>query len=85
MKPYNPTEKDLLFFRNLIRLMRDGGMWTLPSAAMTYQFNKKEQILRLVSPAWDATPTTMLSHHHNHCILAKLGWKVLPEINWDLI
>lgn len=80
---YEPTKEDVNFFLNTASLLRDGGVWGIPMSEMTYRVNKQTKTLVLVSPAWDATPMTMLTHHHNDYICRRVGWQIEPKIDWS--
>jgi len=83
LKPYEPTKKDMEFFRMLIRNVNERGIWCIPRTGQSYVILPGRGTFTLVSPDWDASPEVMFHHHHNHYILKKLGWKCLPEINWE--
>lgn len=83
LKPYTPTQKDLEFFRELIRVLNDQGVWHLPKTNQIYRIDKSKGTFTLTEPAYDANPMTMFTHHHNSYILKRLGWKCLPEVDWE--
>lgn len=80
---YIPTKEDTNFLLNTISLLRDGGVWGIPASGMMYRIDKRNMRLVLVTPAWDETPLTMLSHHRNTAICKAIGWKIEPDIDWD--
>jgi hypothetical protein len=83
VQDYTPTEKDLAYFRNLIATTRPGGIWGSPGFGTVYRIGHATKTFHLAPPdSWRHTPMTMLAHHHNAAILAALGWKIEPEIDW---
>lgn len=83
MTAYQPTEEDLDFFRNLIRVMKDGGTWAVPYSGAIYQVDKTNEVLRLKLPTWDTTPMMIHCHHRADYCMRALGWKITPEVNWN--
>ena len=75
--PWSPTWQPgpfvLAWFRNLLRVMKDGALWGMPGTQQMYRIDQKNKTLILIA----GDPHDELHwHDKNTKTLAALGWKV---------
>jgi hypothetical protein len=80
---YQPSQDDIEWTHNLVRIITDGGTWAWPSALLIYSFDKPNKTARLVNV--EAThpldPMQRVAHSRFQKNLAAIGWKLVPEVN----
>ena len=80
--PFVPSPEAIEFCKRLAQLVKDGGIWG--TTAGIYRFDKKAKTLTRVDdgPPWTSRQT--LTDHHKHtCVWSYVGYRVLPEIDWE--
>jgi hypothetical protein len=82
LRPYEPTEADLAWARQLLRVLKDGATWG--TTAGTYKVDKTNKTITLTDPAdpWDNVYTLAMLHRHTY-VWRRLGYEVLPRIDWE--
>jgi hypothetical protein len=75
---YQPTERDKKFAREMVRVMKDGGIMMVPSYPVPYRFNHQRKELVCARPELLGACVSAVMHGRHKAVFATVGWKVLP-------
>jgi hypothetical protein len=82
---YIPTQDDVLFMKNLVGVLADGGVWGFPGAALIYRHNKQQKVLTLLNlEAIALSDHSREMHERTIVVMSHLGYKVEPNTIEDL-
>ena len=69
--PYEPQPSDLVWLKDLLETLKDGGIWAVPCSASTFKINKREKTLTLL----DGNPDDP-TNQRTATVADALGWVV---------
>ena len=69
--PYEPQPSDLVWLKDLLETLKDGGIWAVPCSASTFKINKQDKTLTLL--AGDINNPT---NQRTVAVAAAMGWSV---------
>jgi len=69
MEPYKPSPSDITWLRNLIELLKEGGVWGIPRSGGVFTFYKESKEYTYLGNREHQADTRTIT------ILAELGWK----------
>ncbi len=75
---YQPTERDKKFAKEMVRVMKDGGIMMNPADWVPYRFNHKKRELVCAQPELLRACVPAEMHGRHKAVFATVGWKVLP-------
>ena len=68
---WEPSESDIAWVANLVRMMKDGASWGLPMNKTVYKIDKKNKRLTLIEGVVDGM------FFRNKKCFAKIGYEVM--------
>jgi hypothetical protein len=71
LENWEPDQEDIQFVAQLIRTVKDGGVWGVPQNGQVYRFNHRDKTITLIKGRVDFIT------HRTRVIAAKLGWRVV--------
>jgi hypothetical protein len=75
---YRATDRDKKFAREMVRVMKDGGIMMDPSCPVPYRFNHQRKELVCDRPELLGAGVSAAMHERLKAVFATVGWKVLP-------
>jgi hypothetical protein len=76
---YIPSDSDIAWTRNLIRIIKDGGTWAWPDAMLIYTFDKPAKTVKLMNAEALEDERRAENHQRFEKNLAAIGWMIVPE------
>lgn len=82
LKPYRPTPRDVAWARDLVRVLKDGGV--VQTSVGRYRIDKVRKRFTLEHPPdpWD-NPVLLAMHHRHTYVWGEVGYEVWPKIDFD--
>ena len=71
---YQPSPSDIAWTENVLRIIRDGGVWGIPGTGQVYKVDHKEKTLTLIMDP--GTPEADELHLKIIAVAKAMGWKV---------
>ena len=81
LPPYEPTDEDLQWCRQVISVLNDGGM--IGTSKGVYKLDKTNKKVILMSPKLEESLETFAVHHRHHYVWKALGYTVEPVVDWE--
>jgi hypothetical protein len=79
----NENEEDILAWcRNLVRTIKDGGVWGLPAAQSAFKIDKQRKCLVLIEPVIP-TRTSEPAFLATKKWFKKIGWRTLRNAEYQ--
>lgn len=81
---YRPTDRDVQWTKNVIDLVKNGGVWGWPDTGLFYVFRHSVKVLQLKNPEMIERDPILYEKHRQAVETFKvLGWTVLPSQDTD--
>lgn len=76
---FSPTSNDVQFARDMINIVKDGGIWVWKDTGLRYQFHHQVKVMELLNPELLKNPKIAEEHNKTVVTWEYVNWKVIPE------